>query len=93
MIQSSFTPREGTSIRQREILVNILQDSTCIVRTIEYPSGVDIPGKRLDNVKVVYEMKLPDGYWQFVDWYDREGNTVHTKSEQMTKQYERLYGK
>ena len=93
MIESGFTPRLGTSIHQREILVNILQDSTCIVRSICYPEGVDIPGKRLDNLKVVYEMKLPDGYWIFVDWYDRDGNTVKTTSEKTSDQYARLYGR
>lgn len=71
---------------QQEILIGYLQEPTCVIRSIEYPSGLTIAtevGSRqvLNLLKICHETTVHEraetrGY---VDWYTYQGDRVKTE--------------
>ncbi len=66
---------------QRRVLRGYLDEPTCVIRTIEYPSGLSINQRAVHNLlKIYHETTIHEraetrGY---VDWYTHQGDRVKT---------------
>jgi hypothetical protein len=70
---------------QQEILRGYIDEPTCEIRTIEYPSGLSIPtetGTRavFDLIKILHHTQIHERSEKrgYVDWYDKYGDRKKT---------------